>query len=77
MYKTVYKEVEVDVDLSDFDDDDLIEEIESRGIDLNTNYISGDEMRDLLTKIWQYRREGREYQRELDNLIWYGIGRVV
>jgi hypothetical protein len=77
MYKTVYKEVEVDVDLSDFDDDDLIEEIESRGIDLNTNYISGDEMRDLLTKIWQYRREGRDYQRELDNLIWYGIGRIV
>ena len=77
MYKTVYKEVEVDVDLGDFDDDDLIEEIENRGIDLNSKYISGDEMRDLLTKVWQYRREGRDYQPELDQLIWYGIGKLV
>lgn len=28
---TVYKEVEVDIDLYDVDDDDLIDEIESRG----------------------------------------------
>ena len=28
MYKTVYKEVEVDVDLHDFDTNDLIEELE-------------------------------------------------
>ena len=28
MYKTIYTEVEVDVDLSDFDTDDLIEELE-------------------------------------------------
>ena len=77
MYKTVYKEVEVDVDLDDFDDDDLIEEVERRGLDLNSTYISGDEMRELLTKVWQYRREGRDYQRELDQLIWYGIGKMV
>jgi hypothetical protein len=31
MYKTIYTEVEVDVDLSDFDTDDLLEELESRG----------------------------------------------
>ena len=30
MYKTIYTEVEVDVNLSDFDTDDLIEELESR-----------------------------------------------
>lgn len=77
MYKTVYKEVEVDVDLSDFDDDDLIEELEGRGIDLNSTYISGDEMRELLTQVWIKRREGRDYQRELDQLIWYGIGKMV
>jgi hypothetical protein len=28
---TVYTEVEVDVDLDDFDDDDLIDELERRG----------------------------------------------
>ena len=30
MYKTIYTEVEVDVDLSEFETDDLIEELESR-----------------------------------------------
>ena len=47
---TIYKdvEVEVDVDLNDFDDDELIEEIERRGLDLNSNFISGDSMRCLL-----------------------------
>ena len=31
MYKTMYKEVEVDVDLTDFETDDLLDELESRG----------------------------------------------
>ena len=31
MHKTVYTEVEVDINLSDFETDDLIEELESRG----------------------------------------------
>lgn len=74
---TVYTEVEVDVDLDSFDDDDLRDEMERRGLDLNSKYISGDEMRELLTKVWIYRREGRDYQRELDQMIWYGIGKLV
>lgn len=76
-YKTVYTEVEVDVDISDFDDDDLIEELERRGLDLNTQFIDGDSMRELLTQIWIKRREGRDYQQELDNMIYYGIGKVI
>ncbi len=74
---TVYTEVEVDVDLESFDDDALIDEMERRGLDLNTKYISGDEMRELLTQVWTRRREGKDYQRELDQLIWYGIGKIV
>jgi hypothetical protein len=31
MYKRIYTEVEVDVDLGDFDTEDLLEELESRG----------------------------------------------
>ena len=42
---TVYTEVEVDVDLDSFDDDDLIEELERRGLDLNTKFVNGDDMR--------------------------------
>lgn len=74
---TVYTEVEVDVDLDSFDDDDLIEELERRGLDLNTKYISGDEVRELLIQVWYRRRMGQDYQRELDQLIWYGIGKIV
>lgn len=73
----VYKEVEVEVDMHEFDDDELIEEMERRGLDLNSKYVSGDEMRELLTKVWINRREGRDYQRELDQMIWYGIGKIV
>lgn len=74
---TVYTEVEVDVDLKDFDDDDLIEELESRGLDLNTQYVDGDTMRELITKVWHQRRMGQDYQRALDQVIWYGIGKVI
>ncbi len=74
---TVYTEVEVDVNLDSFDDDDLVEELERRGLDLNTKYIDGDQMRELLTQVWSKRRQGQDYQRELDQLIWYGIGKIV
>jgi hypothetical protein len=75
---TVYVETEVDVDLSDFDTDDLIEELENRGLDYNTNGVDGDDMRELLTQIWLKRRNGNtDYQRELDALIWGVLGRVV
>ena len=30
-YKTVYTEVEVDIDVSEFDTEDLLDELESRG----------------------------------------------
>lgn len=74
---TVYTEVEVDVNLDSFDDDDLVEELERRGLDLNTKYIDGDQMRELLTQVWSKRRQSQDYQRELDQLIWYGIGKIV
>jgi hypothetical protein len=38
MYKTVTAEVEVDVDLSDFSDEELIEELESRDKKVTGNY---------------------------------------
>jgi hypothetical protein len=74
MYKTVYTEVEVDVELADFDTDDLIEELESRGKGLEIASQSGTE---LLTAIYEKRRLGRDYQRELDELIYVGIGKIV
>jgi hypothetical protein len=73
MYKTIYTEVEVDVDMSDFDTDDLIEELESRGAG------SGDfgDGKEVLQAIYEKRRLGKDYQSELDQLIWLGLGRVI
>ena len=73
MYKTIYTEVEVDVDLSEFDTDDLVEELESRGAG-TTDYGDG---RELLNSIWLKRRQGKDYQTELDQLIYNGIGKII
>jgi hypothetical protein len=73
MYKTIYTEVEVDVDLSDFETDDLIEELESRGAGA-TGY--GDS-KEILEVIWIKRRLGQDYQAELDQLIWLGLGKII
>jgi len=64
----------VDVDLEDFDTDDLIEELEKRGKGLEVASESGTE---LLTAIYQKRRLGQDYQRELDELIYMSIGKIV
>ena len=71
---TVYTEVEVDVELNDFDTDDLIEELEKRGKGLEIASESGTE---LLTAIYQKRRLGQDYQRELGELIYVGIGKII
>ncbi len=69
----MYKEVEVDVDLSDFETDDLIEELESRGAGVG-GFGDGAE---LLQAIYEKRRMNKDYQQELDQLIWLGTGRIV
>ena len=71
---TVSTYVDVDVDLDDFDTDDLIEELEKRGKGLEVASRSGTE---LITAIYQKRRNGRDYQQELDELIYIAIGKIV
>jgi hypothetical protein len=68
---TVYQEVEVEVELDDFDTDDLIEELQHRG-----EIINNDDKR-LIDVIFYKRRNGSDYQHELDELIYNTIGRVL
>jgi hypothetical protein len=68
---------DVEVDLSDIDTDDLIDELETRGRDYNTNGVDADEMRNLLETIWLNRRAGKDYQNELDKLIYGVLGKIV
>ena len=75
MYKTVYKEVDIEVDLHDFDTEDLIEELEERGeLPASTGPYYPTE---LIQQIWQLRRNGKDYQHVLDNLIYAVTGRIV
>ena len=69
--KTIYTEVEVDVDLSDFDTEDLIEELNERGMNFDDT--------ETLTRAWQHDREGRT-QEAYDILHKYmldKLGRII
>jgi CubicO group peptidase (beta-lactamase class C family) len=70
-----YVTAEVEVDLSDFDTDDLREELENRGESIGLDYSS--QSLELLTAIWERRRLGQDYQTELDQLIYNVLGKIV
>ena len=74
---TIYTEVEVDVDLDSFSDDDLLDEVERRGLDLETAHATGNTGTGLVSAIYYKRRQGQDYQRELDELIYATIGRIL
>ena len=71
---TIYTDVEVDVSLDDFDTDDLIDELERRGKTLEVADSSGTE---LVEQIFQKRRLGKDFSRELDELIYTITGRCI
>ena len=75
MHKIVYTEVEVDVDLGDFETEDLIEELESR--DALPSSHGPYDAKELVEQIWMLRRNGKDYQRLLDDLIYAVTGRIV
>jgi hypothetical protein len=75
MHKTVYTEVEVEVDLGDFETEDLIDELESRGELPTTSGIY--DSKELLEQIWMLRRNGKDYQRQLDDLVYQGTGHII
>jgi hypothetical protein len=76
-YVTASVDVDVDDLLDEIDTEDLITELERRGNDYNTRYIDADDARQKLTKIWELRRVGKDYDKELDDLIYYVLGKVV
>ena len=73
VYKTVYTEVEVDVDMSEFDTEDLIEELELRGKYLPT--MGNTE--ELIDKIFHLRRLGKPFEQELDEYLYIRTGRAI
>jgi len=71
VFKTVYTEVEVDVDISDFETEDLIEELDNRG------HMANSSSKEILEKIYLLRRTNKDYQKELDELIFITLGKFI
>jgi hypothetical protein len=71
---TVYTEVEVDVDLVDFDTDDLIEELELRGA---LPVEESGNAREIVEQIYYLRRQGQAYDHLMDSLMYAVMGRVI
>jgi len=76
-YITVEKYVDIEIDLDEFDDDDLINELQSRKINGILKQSLTYDQTTLLTTIFEKRRVGADYQIELDELIYQAIGRVL
>jgi len=74
VYKTVYTEVEVDVDIGDFDTDDLLEELEQRGSlppEGDTN------AKELVEQMYYLHRQGQDCTHLLDRLFYSVLGKIV
>ena len=68
--RTVCTEVEVDVDLTYFETEDLIDELENRG------HMADTDSKSLVEAIYQRRRLELDYQSELDQLIYTVLGKI-
>jgi hypothetical protein len=71
---TVYTEVEVDVELNDFDTEDLVEELESRGA---LPVEGSNNAKDIVEQMYLLRRLGKPYDHLVDRLFYSVLGRVV
>jgi hypothetical protein len=69
--------VDPEDNLEEYSDDDLIDELKRRGQDYNTTFVDADAMRSVLEKIWYNRRLGKDYQTELNELIYGVLGKIV
>jgi hypothetical protein len=55
----------------------LIEELERRGKNPNDIKMINLELKEIVEKIWMNRRTGKEYQSELNELIYNVLGKVI
>ena len=72
-YTTVEKYVDIEVDLEDFEDEDLIEELTRRG---KYEATMGD-TDELIDKIFHARRQGKPYEHLLDQYLYIMTGRAI
>jgi hypothetical protein len=66
--------VEVDVDLDDFDDDELLDEVERRNLSVNSS--NPQEAVRLLEDIYYKRVMDKDFTAELDRYFYLTLGRT-
>ena len=74
MRKSVYREVELDIDLEDFSDEELLDEIKHRKLNVGGNAAEAER---LLEDIYYKRVMGQDFMPELDRYLYETIGRIV
>lgn len=70
-----YVHLDTDV-LNDFDTEDLIEELESRGHTVLKDVDYDSDANEIVRHIFEKRRVGKDYQHEIDVLIYNVLGRI-
>ena len=71
--KTIYTDVEVEVDLNDFSDEELLDELAERDL-IPGGHGTGSE---LIDKIFNLRRQGKNFEKELDEYLYIQTGRAI
>jgi uncharacterized protein with ACT and thioredoxin-like domain len=69
--KIVYKEVDIHIDLEDFTDEELLEELKNRGV------VCDDSITDELSEIYDKKRLGQDYEKILSDLIYKILGKII
>lgn len=72
----IYQEVEIDVELDMFDDDDLIEECKLRGLSISEGGIEHHNATDLINEIYHAKTLGKDYELMLRDLFYRTLGKI-
>jgi hypothetical protein len=67
----------IHVDLDAFSDEDILDEVDSRGLTIDGEDSIDFAIQYMVSEIFHNRRLGKDYQRNLDELIYKVIGRIV
>ena len=70
-----YITTEVEVDLDEFSDDELLEEIERRNIQTSDLWYDPDQTKELINKMYEKVRLKQNIDEELREFFWCTIGR--
>ncbi len=67
----------IDIDLDVFSDDEIMEEAEARGLLKDDSFISGEDIHNLVEKIWMARRLGVSADEYVNELVYAVLGKIL